>query len=180
MPPAESKHTRGAAFLAYQKNKLHAAAAVIGAAEAAASACIRTDLQKLVPTLKFFQGFSEATLSATVDVLTAEVMPDGGIVMAQGEHGDRFYILLTGDVEVDIDGHVVATLHAGSAFGELALMQEGEFAVRAATIRCVGECHLAWLGRHSYQRLIRRETELKFLPLVEFFRANQLFRDAKV
>jgi MFS family permease len=56
----------------------------------------------------------------------------GATVVEQGEVGDRYFVIESGEVEVVGDGQVVATLGPGQGFGEIALLGEGR---RTATVR---------------------------------------------
>lgn len=64
-----------------------------------------------VPTLEF--------LVRTLDRLEASV---GEHIVIQGETGDRVYIIERGSADVVVDGLPVASLEAGDAFGEIALV----------------------------------------------------------
>jgi MFS family permease len=48
----------------------------------------------------------------------------GKAVLRQGEAGDRFYIVRSGDLDVVVDGHPAGALGAGAAFGEIALLRD--------------------------------------------------------
>lgn len=68
-------------------------------------------------------------------------------VISHGEKGDKFYIILTGVLEVHVPTSAgtfvkVSEMKSGQSFGELALIND---APRRATIRSVTECHLAVL-----------------------------------
>lgn len=52
-------------------------------------------------------------------------------VVVQGEPGDRYYVVDTGELAVSVDGGVVAQLSRGEAFGEIALLRER---ARTATV----------------------------------------------
>eukprot|EP00928_Gymnodinium_smaydae_P012363 TRINITY_DN14487_c0_g7_i1.p1 TRINITY_DN14487_c0_g7~~TRINITY_DN14487_c0_g7_i1.p1 ORF type:complete len:778 (+),score=153.39 TRINITY_DN14487_c0_g7_i1:68-2335(+) len=78
-------------------------------------------------------------------------------IFAQGEPGDRFYILIDGVVSVIQDGKEVAKLTATSKaaqiFGEKALMDS---APRNATIKVVSETAMAlYLDKQSFEMLVK-------------------------
>jgi MFS family permease len=50
-------------------------------------------------------------------------VPSGATVFAQGDRGDRYYVIEAGDVDVVRDGRVVASLGPGEGFGEIALLR---------------------------------------------------------
>ncbi|KRF34404.1 MFS transporter [Nocardioides sp. Soil805] len=55
--------------------------------------------------------------------LEAVEVAAGAVVFSQGNAGDRFYVVESGEVEVVGDGRVVATLGPGEGFGEIALLR---------------------------------------------------------
>jgi hypothetical protein len=71
----------------------------------------------------------------------------GQVVFAQGEHGDGFYLIESGEVAVEIDGRRVRTLGSGDSFGEIALLRD---VPRTATIRTVGAVGLLRLDRGPF------------------------------
>ena len=48
----------------------------------------------------------------------------GAIVFAQGDHGDRYYLVTVGVAAVTIDGEHVSNLGPGDTFGEIALVRD--------------------------------------------------------
>ncbi|MCR2809673.1 MULTISPECIES: MFS transporter [unclassified Microbacterium] len=55
--------------------------------------------------------------------LETVTVPAGQAVLTQGEVGDRYYVIESGEAEVVGDGRVVATLGPGDGFGEIALLR---------------------------------------------------------
>jgi len=49
--------------------------------------------------------------------------PDGTVLVREGDAGDYFYVIDTGEVEVTIGGLMVRELGDGESFGEIALLR---------------------------------------------------------
>jgi hypothetical protein len=49
----------------------------------------------------------------------------------------------------------VSTMATGTGFGELALLKD-RLMPRAATIRCMGSCHLAVMSKSSYTKVLAK------------------------
>ena len=61
-------------------------------------------------------------------------VPSGATVFAQGDRGDRYYVIESGEVDVVHDGRIVASLGPGEGFGEIALLRPtGRLATVVAT-----------------------------------------------
>jgi len=66
-------------------------------------------------------------------------VPAGHVVVHQGDVGDRYYVIESGEAEVIGDGQVVAELGPGEGFGEIALLRRIR---RTATVRAASELRL--------------------------------------
>ncbi|KAJ3239404.1 hypothetical protein HDU81_006082 [Chytriomyces hyalinus] len=99
------------------------------------------------------------------DVLESQVFNDGDIVIKQGDVGEQFYIIESGDASVTklIDGveHQYPGLKKGDYFGELALLTDQP---RQATIRAVGRLKVATMGKKAFVRLLG--------PVVDIIKRN--------
>ena len=69
--------------------------------------------------------------------------PAGHVVFNQGDVGDYFYVIESGEAEVIGEGRMVATLEPGQAFGEIALLRQ---VPRTATVRAATELRLQALA----------------------------------
>jgi MFS family permease len=66
-------------------------------------------------------------------------VPAGQAVFRQGDVGDRYFVIESGQAEVIGDGQVVATLGPGVGFGEIALLRRTR---RTATVRATSDLRL--------------------------------------
>jgi hypothetical protein len=71
----------------------------------------------------------------------------GDVLIRQGDVGDRFYAVESGEYCVDVDGVEVARLGAGDYFGEIALLRD---VLRTATVTCTRDGSLLVLDRDVF------------------------------
>lgn len=95
--------------------------------------------------------------------LVSETVPAGRDVVVEGDHGDKFYIIARGRVEVlkkDATGapRCVVALEDGDNFGELALLRDTP---RSATIRTLVPCVFLTLQRQHFQSLLNQSPEIR-------------------
>ena len=92
-------------------------------------------------------------------------MPAGHFVFEQGDVGDRYFVIESGEAVVVGDGRDIATLGPGEGFGEIALLRRSR---RTAGVRAGAELRLQSLRSD------------KFLPLVLGFTPSALEAGAVV
>jgi MFS family permease len=93
-------------------------------------------LLQRIPMLRTLPLPSVEQLARGLEPVTVRA---GEVVFRQGDVGDRYYVLESGEVEVVGDGHVVATLGAGEGFGEIALLRRSR---RTATVIALSDARL--------------------------------------
>jgi len=82
----------------------------------------------------------------------------GDTIITQGEEGDNFYVIHSGEVEFFVNGEKVATVKDGGSFGELALIYGTP---RAATAKAKTDVKLWALDRDTYRRILMGSTMRK-------------------
>jgi MFS family permease len=96
-------------------------------------------------------GMFRALPMPAVDELALHVAPvrvaGGQEVFNQGDHGDRFYMIVDGEADVIGDGRLIRTLRSGDGFGEIALLHD---TLRTATVRARTPLRLCTLDRRHF------------------------------
>ena len=78
-------------------------------------------------------------------------VPPGEILMTQGEPGDAFYVIESGQLEVIQDGASMRTCGPGEHVGEIALLLDTP---RTATVRTTTPAHLYRLDRDGFTTFV--------------------------
>ena len=103
-----------------------------------------------------FTRLTPRTLSEMADRMTLERFAAGAIVTRQGDPGDKFYVIRSGQVDILVDSGAgpkqVATLGKGDFFGEAALLTG---APRNATVVAKEDLEVYSLGNEDFQAVIR-------------------------
>jgi len=122
--------------------------------------------------------FSDLTGEAFVEVVEAMKVleiDEGSSVIAQGDAGASFFLLVRGEVvveRIDDEGHAIELAHLfdGALFGEMALLSR---APRSANIRAVNDCELFEVPREVLDDLIGKRPNVAH-SLVEFTKRRLL------
>lgn len=90
---------------------------------------------------------------------------EGDVIVRQGEIGDHFYIIESGQVEIirENPGEPPKSLGirgAGTSFGEIALLKD---APRTATVRCLTPVDVLKFARHDFLTLTRSHDAIRTL-----------------
>ncbi len=100
------------------------------------------------------RGLNEAEWRTLLDFVERQRFPAGAQILRMGEPDRTLYILQSGGVDVVVEGPekstVIATIGAGSVFGELAFFDD---APRMASIYATGDCELLALSHPAFIRL---------------------------
>lgn len=119
---------------------------------------------KLIKNAPIFQGCTTACLKMIAEHLKQEVFSPGKAIINKGDEGNEMYIIGHGEVEVVVEGSVVATLNQGQYFGEIALL---EHTVRNADIRSKAYCDLYVFEQEDFDKVVDKYPALhdKFISM---------------
>jgi CRP-like cAMP-binding protein len=94
-----------------------------------------------------FAPLPAPTLEHLASNLVRVEVAAGETVFRQGDHGDRFYIVDAGEVEIEVDGREANVLGPNDYFGEIALLRD---IPRTATARARTAAALYALERDAF------------------------------
>ena len=89
----------------------------------------------LLRTLTFFHEFSHAEIWEVLRASDWHEYKDGEDIVREGEMDDRFYIIVSGQAEVEANGSKLGVLSDGACFGETSYVRGAK---RTASIRAAG------------------------------------------
>lgn len=119
------------------------------------SAKERSLLLETLHAVPCLEPLDMATLDSLIGRLTPANVPSAGTdIVTQGDSGDRFYVIESGDVDVLVDGFVVGSLGPGASFGERALLRD---VPRTATVRSRELMQLLVLPRQDFLEALTGE-----------------------
>jgi MFS family permease len=113
-------------------------------AAATAPAADRLELLQRTPIFAPLPGTTLERLAGQLIPLSVE---PGHVLIREGDHGDRFYLIASGQMEVAAEGKPVATVGPGDHVGEIALLRD---VPRTATVTAASAAELYALTREDF------------------------------
>lgn len=123
-----------------------------------------TDLLKRVA---IFKDLDEDELKQVADVCREEKFVSGEYIFREGEHGNRLYLTVDGEVRIsrDVPGsgeEALAVLKAGALFGEMAVFDRTERSTHAISN---GGTTVLTIARADFEMLLDFNRELAYKVL---------------
>jgi CRP-like cAMP-binding protein len=118
----------------------------------------RDEKVRLISRIPLFQACSQPEL-ARVAAITVQVdVPEGEVLIREGEPGELFFVLVEGSAEVRKGTRRVATLGAGDFAGEIALLTN---APRTATVRTTSPSTALRATRKGFSALLETSPKIQ-------------------
>ena len=102
---------------------------------------------ELLGAIELFQPLAQPVLEQVARRLIPLRASSGEVVIREGDHGDRFYVLASGEAAVGVRGQHVTRLGPGAYFGEIALLRD---VPRTATVTITQDAAMFALERDDF------------------------------
>jgi CRP-like cAMP-binding protein len=102
---------------------------------------------ELLRGIEFFRLLPTQVLEALAGAMVPLRVEAGTEIVREGEAGDRFYVIESGEVEVVKDGRVINVERPGEYFGEISLLKD---VPRTASVRAKTDVELRALERDDF------------------------------
>jgi len=104
-------------------------------------------------SVSFLEGLPQPTVEHLALACEHRSVPAGCTLVAEGEVGNEFFVVLSGSCEVRRGNAAVDQLSAPASFGEIALLHDE---VRVASVITTVECELAVIRQGDFLDAVGR------------------------
>lgn len=118
----------------------------------------RDEKVRLISRVPLFEACSQPELARIATITVQVDVPEGEVLIREGEPGDLFFVLVKGSAEVRKGKRRVATLGAGDFAGEIALLTD---APRTATVRTTSPVTALRATRKGFSALLETSPKLQ-------------------
>jgi CRP-like cAMP-binding protein len=121
----------------------------------------------LLKNVAIFKTLDDTELGEVADVCRVEEFVSGEYIFREGEHGNRLYLIVEGDVRIsrDVPGsgeEALAILKPGALFGEMAVFDRSERSTHAISN---GGTRVLTITRPDFEMLLDFNRELAYKVL---------------
>ena len=121
---------------------------------------------ELIRTVPLFAGCSKRELAEIASIADEIDLPEGRVLINEGDLGHEFFVLIDGTADVRRRGRKIRTVGPGDWVGEIALLSDT--ARRTATVTATSPVRTLVIADRQFRALLRRspEIQLKVLQVV--------------
>ena len=117
---------------------------------------------ELIKAVPLFAGLSKTQLGHIAQIADEVDVGEGRELIAQGDRGRQFFILVEGGAEVRRNGRKVNTMQGGDFFGEIALVSDRQ---TTATVTATQPSRLLVVTASGFRRLLRESPDVQLKVL---------------
>ena len=121
--------------------------------------------EKLLARAPLFKGLPEDEIRKLTQTLRVLEVPPSTVLFQEGDVGDRFYIIIQGQIEVikalsTPEERFIGLRGPGEFVGELSLINRA--GLRTASVRSLGPAHLWEMSHAEFDDLLHRQPSMAF------------------
>ncbi len=125
-------------------------------------------LFETVQAITLFRYLSFAEQARMLNICRDEEFKAGDVIFRRGDPGETAHILVSGRVQVQVDGVVITDLLAGRHFGEMALIDQSP---RSADALAIEDVWVLTIHRTSFHEILRKNPRFAVRLLWSFVRS---------
>jgi CRP-like cAMP-binding protein len=114
-------------------------------------------LLAVLAAVPLFEGLSRRQLKQIADLAEVASFMAGATLVKEGDAGDSFFVILTGEAKVRVRGRTVNRAIPGDHFGEISLLDGGP---RTASVVSETPMTVLLIERTAFQKLLRKDPSL--------------------
>jgi CRP-like cAMP-binding protein len=114
-------------------------------------------LLAVLAAVPLFEGLSRRQLKQIADLAEVASFMAGATLVKEGDAGDSFFVILTGEAKVRVKGRTVNRAIPGDHFGEISLLDGGP---RTASVVSETPMTVLLIERTAFQKLLRKDPSL--------------------
>ncbi len=114
---------------------------------------------ELIRRVPLFAHCSKKELGEIAALADEVDLPEGKVVIREGERGREFFVLVEGTADVRRKGRKVATMKGGDFFGEIALVSD---VPRTATVTTASPAHVLVVTDRAFRGLLDRMPKIQY------------------
>jgi CRP-like cAMP-binding protein len=112
----------------------------------------------LIASVPLFKGLGRKELQEIAQLVDEVDIPEGRVLMRQGETGSEMFIVATGRFRVERNGQFLRDVGPGAAIGEMALLSEGP---RTATIIAAEPSRILLAAHREFHQLMDQHPTIR-------------------
>jgi CRP-like cAMP-binding protein len=115
------------------------------------------DTARALSKVPLFAGCTDDDIRDIAEIAHLLSFEDGAVIVPEGEEGQGFYLIMSGEASVVQGGREINRLAAGDFFGEIALL---EGTLRTASVVAVGSSVCLGILRSDFRPLLVRQPRI--------------------
>ena len=131
------------------------------------------NIRKTLSNHFLFRNITNEVLNLILNELIFFPFPKGRIIYEEGDEGNFFYILASGNVEASIEGKKKKKYSPWECFGELSLITQKK---REETLKCIGNVEVFTIDGESFRDILKRINENILKERFNFLNTISIFQ----